>query len=140
MEDDFGTTQLSKLPCIPSDGSIVQDTYLKERDEIQTPEDLTAFVRRWNAIWAVPMPRTTPMSQSEKNLITGDFDPDQIFECLQKNKSGGKCAHRDPKNECESMYILTPLVLLVANLATKRFQIPLDTALLQVIRASQIQN
>lgn len=138
-ENSFGIQKLAELPCeISEEGSVVHDTYLKERDEIQTPKELTDFVHRWYAIWELPVPRTNPRSQAEKNLVSETFSPLRVLEGLHNNRGDNTDYHIDQNDDCESHHILMPVALVSAHLVASKYQVPLDVALLQLVRAGEL--
>jgi len=82
---------LLDLPVLPGhrDGAaatdIVHETYFQELKAIENPEALLDFIRRWRNLWLLcPPEETKELAPEVRSLLALDFDPERVFEWLQK--------------------------------------------------------
>lgn len=86
---------LLDLPVLPehrddaATTDIVQEAYLKERDAIQTTDDLLNFVRRWRNVWLLRCPRdeAADLPEEVQRLVSLDFDQEKVLGWLKEAKA-----------------------------------------------------
>lgn len=84
-------TCLLDLPVYPVDrdsccaSSLISDSYLKERDEIKSGEELQKFVSRWRNMWLLTGDYDK-LTEEEKRLIDNDMEHDSVYAQLLRIK------------------------------------------------------
>ena len=109
-----------KFPIMPdpNGGDEFIKTYVKERKELTSAQDLIEFVKRWKSIFIL-----CQINEETSSLIDGTFDADSAWQCLN-----AKCNH----GTCAGMTILLPPSLLYAQLCSTEFEVPGDVAFIQL--------
>lgn len=126
--------KIKDLPIRPDDngGDEVIDNYVKERQAIQTTDDLKAFVARWKTIWEPATFQNAIYSQQEQSLFDSTFDAEQTLKCLKECTNSEGCEHRVSGVTCTGIYVALPVVLLQIEIMAKKYGVPTDIALIQM--------
>lgn len=133
---------LNQLPVRPNPASnSVQETYIAELKAVTTPEQLSAFVLRWQSLYKMTRYRRIPKKEKDakryrvtqnnlKKLIVGDFDPAEALSCIQVSRDQ-TCRHA-AQYSCVGLHIMVPTILLDAMLVAQEYVVPTDLALIQM--------
>ena len=126
--------KIQDLPIRPDDsgGDEVFTNYIKERQVIQTIDDLKVFVARWKTVWDSNTFQNIIYSQEEQSLFDGTFDAKQALKCLIDCTSTEGCEHSKTANMCAGIYIALPVVFLQIELLAEKYGVPHDIALIQM--------
>jgi len=97
--------------------------YIAELKLVETPEELEAFVERWQQVWTVPFrTKTEPVG-------LGDFDAAEALSCINYSRAT-VCPHAGkPGLPCHGMRIVMPELLMTMHTLSKVMHIPANLAL-----------
>jgi hypothetical protein len=135
-------TSLKDLPVRPTlTGDEVRGGYVAELKAVTTPAELWAFAMRWRPLFLLTRKRKIDRKAkdakrfrlTQKNmqaLISMDWKPEGVFECVQSSREG-VCKHAS-QFSCVGMHILLPEILLQADFVAKHYGVGSDLALIQM--------
>ena len=108
----------------PNGGDEFIKTYVKERNELISAQDLIEFVERWKSIFILCKNENQTEDQSNiyDSLINSTFDIDLAWQCLNTN-----CDH----NICTGLAIMFPVSLLYVQLCSAKFEVSSDVTFIQ---------
>jgi hypothetical protein len=123
--------KLSELPGYHIANSDLGKDYAKELRQVQAPDELFAFVRRWSALWEIGRDRSPEVMHPMLDRIVGcKFDAEEALDCIQKC-SESACKHVGLGETCPGMNIVLPVTLLQAEMISNKFGAPICAALHQ---------
>lgn len=126
---------LKDLPVLPSTegDEVMSKAYVSERRELQTAEALKEFIFRWREMYVLSKESSEGTKNLEllQSLIDGTFDADIMFECMKAHKEG-ICSHIEKGEGCAATHISLPPALLLAHLASNKYEAPIDIAFIQL--------
>jgi len=117
--------KLKNLPVKPSiDGDdIVIPTYVNELNSLTNPDQIKTFVDRWKEVF-------DGQYQVEHDILNGNYNPDEVVQCLNELKNGGECKHVG-KTDCVGINLKLPPSFLKASLIAHKYMVPVDIVLIQ---------
>jgi hypothetical protein len=124
-------------------------SYVEGLQACQSTEALTAFVARWQALYALEVQclRTSSLEQPDppnvratsatvKSLSDGTYDSKMAYECLLQMRESGECDHitsgAAANGSCAGMCITVPYILILVGQLSKEFGAPDFTILHQL--------
>lgn len=143
------------LPVRPSGGGgeVIHDSYLTQLRVSNTVDGLKEFAKKWGVMFLVKYSNKESdliLTEEEEKIVTGTFDAAEALECIRSNtrkRGGGSCAHikkmkkeakENPEakqSSCVGMNLMMPAPMLFVSLVAERFNVPTDTAWIQLSRA-----
>lgn len=139
-QDSRGILQaLRGLPLrIEYDTNIIE-SYMTERQAVQTEKQLKAFTRQWNSIWKIPWCKYWAPTRQESQLVSGYYDPWLALRCIDKNgPTGTGCSHLRDRKSCISASIMAPSLLLKIMQICSTFEAPEGLVLLQILKSLRV--
>jgi hypothetical protein len=64
----------------------VREQFLKERNDVDTPEKLRAFIESWRNLWLLQGCEENETNDSETALLEGTYDPEKVLDYKSKAK------------------------------------------------------
>jgi hypothetical protein len=130
---------LLDLPVLPDHRDeaaatdIVKEAYLQELNALGTPEELLDFVRRWRNLWLLRCPRREPeeVQPELQSLLALDFDPEKVFDWLQKKKQPN-VPYTEDVNVRIMCHLALPIGLLEAFQLANHYQVGTDLGLVRL--------
>ncbi len=121
---------LRDLPVKPTmTENHIRDTYIAERNAIQTEDDLRSFTKRWKAIWVLHSGRN--LTNEEKSIINGTYDATPSLKCLKICLQKDVCEHASTGVSCVGMHLSLPITLMMAEFISQHFGVTTDIAIIQ---------
>jgi hypothetical protein len=138
-------SHLSELPVTPTTGdpgNRVRAAYVTELAAVTSPDELRAFYKRWRPLFLMSRKykidkktkgaRRFRISQNNmQKLISGDWDPVAVFDCVQKGRAHPGCRHSKDYS-CPGMHLLLPQILMLADALGDKYSVSSDLALIQL--------
>lgn len=124
---------LKKLPILPdeSGGDCVREAYVKERNLIQTEDELRSFVKRWKAIWTLHR-GDVKKTEAEESLISESYDASAALECVLSCRQNSLCKHVNTDKTCVGVHVVIPVPLMLAEFGANQYGAPTDIILIQM--------
>lgn len=121
-----------ELPVLPdtNGGAILLESYLAERNNLMSANDLPAFVKRWKTLFVLSLERTSEESEVYlQQLIDNTFDVEDTWLYMQEG----------PFDQLNAgSHILVPPSLLFANLCAVKSGMSLDIAFIQLYNLQEL--
>lgn len=133
---------LRALPVLPGmTTDRVRDAYVSELSAVTTPETLRAFVMRWRPLYVLAKKKKIDKKAkgakrfkiTESNfrkLLRGDYNAEEAFACLQKNRADG-CPHMKQFG-CVGSHVILPTVFVQVEMVSQHYGVSTDLALVQM--------
>ena len=131
----------------------ISKVYIRERDLITSTNSLILFVQQWRPLFKIVKWDKTrlvgryngtydswkPLVEARykrtydawKQLVEGTFNPEETLACVIKLRNKEDCAHIG-KYSCCGLHIMMPYPLLDAFQVARKFQVPINVALIQL--------
>jgi len=129
-------SKLRELPIIPHVQDNLAEDYVAERDHITGPDQLPAFVHRWQALWGLA--DWGPPHPVAQQLAAGGagIDYETAWQCMQQcRRTEQGCPHVELPTACPGIFIMLPGVFATVMMVIEHFGVPLNTGLVQLQRA-----
>lgn len=129
---------LLDLPVLPEHRDeaaatdIVHETYLQELKAVKNPSALLDLIRRWRNLWLLRPPKeVTELRPEVQSLLALDFDPEKVFEWLQK-KDQENLPYEEDVNVRIMAHLALPLPLLDAFSLARHYGVGTDLGLVRL--------
>lgn len=121
-----------ELPVLPDTNgeAILLESYLAERNNLMSANDLPAFVKRWKTLFVLSLEKTSEESKVYlQQLIDNTFDVEDTWLYMQEG----------PFDQLNAgIHILLPPSLLFAYLCAVEYGVSLDIAFIQMFRLREL--
>lgn len=138
------TFTLRDLPVRPTiTQNLVRETYVEELLKVQSPEELLAFVKRWQPLFFLRRnrrPIDKKMKDAKRYRLTEkyfqqmralEFSPERVLKCIARNRLPEEHCPHITMYSCEAAHLLVPQVLSDADAIAEKYGVGSDLVLIQ---------